>query len=219
VSCIAPTILSYNVISWRVCSKPWQHLLQIWQSTFLFAIVCSASCDRFMWQKCTESMLDCWTDWENWSGIQIRQHPVWMLDIEQQDCCLLWSAALVTICHGATMMVFLLSRRCCSAGGQAGTGLQHLHDPQWAYFYGWSQLTECQSPVWSNSQSHNTMKKGMQETIPTNVPNTVAVSADVAACDCAAGLVYVIQLVALQWLPRWNQEDCVCDGVVSHKPR
>jgi len=29
------------------------------------------------------------------------------------------------------------------------------------------------------------MKKGMQETIPTNVPNTVAVSADVAACDCS----------------------------------
>ena len=39
----------------------------------------------------------------------------------------------------------------------------------------------------------------MQKTIPTNVPNTVAVSAGVTACDCATGLAYVIRLVALQY--------------------
>jgi len=41
------------------------------------------------------------------------------------------------------------------------------------------------------------MRKEMQKTVPTNVPKTVAVSAVVAACDCAAGLAYVIWLVAL----------------------
>ncbi len=38
----------------------------------------------------------------------------------------------------------------------------------------------------------------MQKTSPTNVPHTVAVSAGGAACDYAAGLAYVIQMIALQ---------------------
>ena len=51
------------------------------------------------------------------------------LTLSNKDYCLLLSASLVIICHGVIMLVFLLNRMCCSVGGQAGAGLQHLHDP------------------------------------------------------------------------------------------
>lgn len=94
VSCIAHAILSCNVISWRVCSKQWQHLLQTCGMTahllVCFCVLCFSiyvtAATRCMARLFTAGLIEKLVRHVNLSACHLVLHDDYRSDRSQYEC-------------------------------------------------------------------------------------------------------------------------------------